>query len=129
INIGQPHHVAFTIQPTGTTAGAVLNFAGGGFEVTVQDQVNNKVTSSSATITLTLNNTDDNSTGSFASGTSSKAATSGAASFGNLIINDPAHYTLTASSGNLAVATSNQFTITFGAAHHVAFNVQPSGTT
>ncbi len=102
-----PHHLAFGQPPPGATPGATLSPA-----VTVQilDQCNNLVTSSTATVTLAIGNNPGSAT---LGGTTSVAAVGGVATFNNLTLDKPGTgYTLTASSTDLAGATSNNFNIT-----------------
>jgi hypothetical protein len=111
--------VAFTQQPTNTTAGAAISPA---VTVAVQDANGNTVASDTSTVTLTL------SGGTFAGGgtTLSAAAVNGVATFSNLVINATGSYTLTASDGALTSATSNSFAVSPGAAAKLAFVQQPT---
>jgi hypothetical protein len=69
-------------------------------------------------VTLTL------SSGTFAGGGTTAAATAvnGVATFGNLVFNAPGSYTLAASDGGLAGATSNSFTVSAGTSVYDDFN-------
>ena len=113
--------LAFSVQPSGTTAGVAIAPA---VQVTVQDALGNTVTGSTASITLAIGT---NPGGGALSGTATVAAVAGVASFSNLSIDKAgAGYTLTAASGALTSATSVAFNITPGAASQLAFTVQPS---
>jgi hypothetical protein len=97
--------LAFTQQPPNGETGVALTPA---VTVAVQDQFGNTFTGdSSSTVTLTL------SGGTFAGGgnTATATASSGVATFSNLVISAPGSYTLTATDGSLTGATSNSFLI------------------
>ncbi|MBS0261305.1 MAG: hypothetical protein JSS02_05060 [Planctomycetes bacterium] len=115
--------LAFQQQPPATTAaGVALSPA---IKVIVQDQFGNTVTSDSSSVTLSLSN-NSFSTGS---GTATIAAANGTTTFSNLIINTAGKYTITASSGSLTSATSNQLIIVPAAASQLVFlSVTPTGT-
>src|SRR6185369_1676432 len=80
INPGAASKLAFTVQPTNTTAGVSVSPA---LQVTVQDPFGNTVTSSSASITVAIGT---NPGGGTLSGTTTVLASSGVASFSNLSI-------------------------------------------
>ena len=103
---GLASRLAFTQQPTTTSAGAVIDPTTG-IQVAVEDAYGTIVTSDSSSVTVTL------SGGVFASGASTVtvAAVNGVATFSNLAINAPGHYTLTASDGSLSPATSQTLAI------------------
>jgi hypothetical protein len=112
--------VVFTTQPTNTVAGAHITPA---VQVSVEDAFGNVVTSDTSNVAVALGS---NPGGGFLNGTVFVAAVNGVATFGNLSINQTGTgYTLTASDGSLAGATSNAFNITPAAATHVAFSTQP----
>ena len=75
-------------------------------QVEVIDGGGSRVTSSTATISVALGPSAGSGT---LSGTSTAAASAGVASFGNLSINAPGTYSLTASSAGLTSATSSSF--------------------
>lgn len=107
--------LAFTRQPsTPTTAGVVFATQP---EVAVQDAYGNTVTGSTSPITLAV-------TGGGASVTSCTtnplAATAGVASFSACRVAKAGTWTLAATSGSLAAATSATFTITSGPAATIA---------
>ncbi|MSQ23068.1 MAG: hypothetical protein EXR58_00725 [Chloroflexi bacterium] len=117
--IGAVNHLTFTAQPVDTSKGATM----ANVVVTVQDPSDVTVTGDSATmITVVL------SSSSFASGTATRTASSGVATFNDLVINTVGSYTLTTTNtGGLAnAATSNIFAV---AAPHLVFTSQPVDTT
>ena len=102
INPATPVKLGYIVQPPATTtAGAVMTPA---IVVAVQDQFDNVVTSSTATVAIAILN---NPGGGTLSGTPSVAASAGLATFGNLSINKSGTgYTLRATSGTLTAAPS-----------------------
>ncbi|MBX3294047.1 MAG: carboxypeptidase regulatory-like domain-containing protein [Acidobacteria bacterium] len=119
---GPPTQVAFTSQPVSTTGGAILNT----ITVAVQDAAGTTLTNSTAPVTLSI---ADNPGGGVLSGTVTRNAVNGIATFNDLSINKAgAGYTLLASSGSLASATSNAFNIIVGAATKLTFLTQPADT-
>jgi alpha-tubulin suppressor-like RCC1 family protein len=114
--------LAFTIQPTTTTAGSPITPA---VAVAIQDDAGNTVTTSTANITLA---TGSNTPGMTLAGTTTVAAVNGVATFTGLSINVASNYTLSATSSNLASATSAQFAVVAGAAAKLGFAVQPVNT-
>ena len=118
--IDQPSQLAFTQPPTNTVAGSVID-GGTSVKVAVEDSAGSTVSADSSTVTLTL------SGGTFAGGgnTVTVAAAGGIATFSNLVIDATGPYTLTASDGALAGATSGSFTISPAAAAKLAFTGQP----
>jgi hypothetical protein len=110
ITHGTASKLAFTGQPSNTTAGASVTPA---VQVTVQDAYANTVTDGSgsgATISLALSGGDPAAS---LGGTTSKAATNGVASFGNLSANRVGTaYKLGATSSPLTGATSSSFNVT-----------------
>jgi YD repeat-containing protein len=93
---------AFTVNPGGTIAGPPT--------IAVKDSLGNTVTSSNASITVAIGT---NPSSGVLSGTTTKNATSGVASFSDLSIDKAGSgYTLTASSTGLTGATSSAFSIT-----------------
>ena len=116
--------LAFSVQPTGATAGAAITPA---VKVTVQDAGGNTVTSATTSIAVAIGT---NFGGGTLSGTATVAAVGGVATFSNLSIDKPGTgYTLTAAATGLTVAISASFTVTgaaTGAAAQLAFTVQPT---
>ncbi|MGH7875608.1 MAG: beta strand repeat-containing protein [Candidatus Binatia bacterium] len=106
-NPGTATKLAFFVQPGNTVAGSSLS---GPPTVAVQDSLGNTVTSSSASITVTIGT---NPSGGTLSGTTTRNAVSGLAAFTGLSINQVGNgYTLTASATGLTGATSNVFNLT-----------------
>jgi len=124
ISAGTAAQLAFTVQPSNTTAGVSITPA---VQVTVQDASGNTVPTATNSITVALG---ANPGGGTLSGTVTAAAASGVATFNNLSINrSGAGYTLTATSTGLTGATSAAFSIVAAAPAQLSFTVQPSNTT
>jgi hypothetical protein len=119
--------LAFTVQPGNTTAGAAITPA---IQVAAQDQFGNTVASYTQMVGLAIGT---NPAGGSLSGTSSKAAVAGVATFDGLSINAAGSgYTLVASRQSgpmLPSVTSAAFNITPGTATQLAFTQQPTSTT
>jgi hypothetical protein len=116
-------HLLFLQQPTDTVAGTSITPA---VTVEILDRFNN-LTTSGANVSVAIGTNPNSGT---LSGTTTQAASSGIATFGDLSINKAGMgYTLGASDGSLGVATSSSFTIKPAAADHLAFGVQPSNST
>ncbi len=123
INPGSATQVAFTGQPATTVAGQTMTPA---VQVTALDPVGNPVPAFTGTVSVSFGN---NPGGAALGGTTSVAAVSGVASFGDLrITKASAGYWLTARATGLIRATSSEFVITPATATQLAFAVQP-GTT
>ena len=113
--------VAFVVQPSAVTAGASIAPA---VQVEVQDALGNRVTSSAASITVTIGT---NPSAGTLGGTATLSAVAGLATFSNLSINrSGVGYTLTAASGTLTGATSSAFTVNPGAASALAITTMPA---
>ncbi|HET9515375.1 MAG TPA: Ig-like domain-containing protein [Gemmatimonadales bacterium] len=98
--------LAFATQPADAAAGATL----APIRVAVQDEVGSTVTTSTASVTMSL---DRNPGGATLSGTRTVTASGGVATFSNLRIDKAGSgYTLRATSGSLSPTISNQFDIT-----------------
>src|SRR6185503_12085697 len=127
ITFGAAAKLAFTTQPGGGTGGTAWTTQP---VVTVQDQFGNTVTTDTSTVTVGILN--DAGPGGTLSGTLTKAAIAGVASFsanGLKIDKIGTGYTLTATDGSLTSGTSSPFNITVGAAAKLAFTTQPGGGT
>src|SRR6266576_2669532 len=98
--------LAFTVQPTGTSAGATISPA---VRVAAQDDSGHTVTSFTDSIRIALGT--NNPSGGTLSGTRAVAAVNGVATFSNLSIDRAGSYTLTANASGLASGTSASFTI------------------
>jgi hypothetical protein len=113
-----PVALAFTVQPSNTTAGTGIASA-----VAIQDASGKVLTTATNSVTLTLR---ANPGGGALSGTQTVNAVNGVATFSGLSINKAGSgYTLVATSSRLTSTTSAAFTITPAAAAKLAFTVQP----
>jgi hypothetical protein len=123
ITAGAAAGLAFTMQPSDSTAGASIFPS---VTVGLVDQFGNTVTTGTNSITLAL---AANPAGGTLSGTTTVAAVNGVATFGDLSLDKAgAGYTLAASSTGLTGATSDAFAITAGAPASLAYLTQPSNT-
>ncbi len=118
VNPAAAARLAYMQQPANTVAGAVIIPA---VTVGLQDAFGNSVTTTGTSVTIAL----FSGTG-ILSGTLSRSTTSGIATFNNLSINLTGPKTLRATSGNLTVAVSSEFTITPGPAKKLVFVQQPT---
>jgi len=105
ISAAQPANLVFIQEPADTTTGNAINPA---VVVDVEDQYGNLVTAANFTVTLTL------SGGTFSTGstTANVAASSGVATFNNLVFFTPGTYSLSADGASLPTAGSNSFNVT-----------------
>jgi hypothetical protein len=109
ISPGAAARLAFTVQPSSVENGAPIAPAA---KVAVQDTFGNTVTTATDVITMVLS---ARPAGGTLSGNTAVAATGGEAAFSNLRIDIPGDgYALRASSGTLAPATSDPFTVILG---------------
>ena len=119
---GAPSKLAFSVQPSDTTAGAAITPA---VQVQIQDVDGILVTTAGNAVTIAIGS---NPGGGTLGGTLTVNAVNGVATFSNLAINNGGNgYTLTASSADLTSATSNTFNIR--GPSKLAFLQQPSTTT
>jgi Flp pilus assembly pilin Flp len=110
ITAAAPSSLVFTTGPSNVAAGAAINPA---MRVTVLDAFGNVVTSSSASVTMSIG---ANPGGAALSGTSTVNAAGGVATFSNLSLNKVGTgYTLVAASPGLPNVTSGTFNVTAGA--------------
>jgi hypothetical protein len=116
---GAPTQLVVTMQPPPSSIAGV-NF---GTAVAVEDAVGNIVTSSSASVTLTIGSNPGG--GTLTCTTDPANASSGVATFSCSINKTGAGYTLAASSVGLSSATTNAFAITPGTASLLAVTTQP----
>ncbi|MEI7860357.1 MAG: hypothetical protein WCI26_11085, partial [Acidimicrobiales bacterium] len=121
LGFGAATHLAVTTQPNGAANGVALTTQP---VITVLDSAGNTVTDSSANVTLAV----ATGSGTLACTDASVTPTNGIATFaGCKITGTVGSYTLTATSGSLASATTDSFTLGFGAATKLAVTTQPSG--
>ena len=124
VNPGAASALLFTVQPSNATAGAAIAPA---VVVTVVDAQSNVATGFAGAITLAIGN---NPGGGTLGGTPTVGAVNGVATFNNVNVNRTgAGYTLAATAGGLAGATSASFNIAAGVTSQLAFMVQPSAVT
>jgi hypothetical protein len=120
---GPATQLVFTVPPGSVTAGAAFTPA---LEVTARDALGNVATGFTGTVTLAL---AANPGGATLGGPASVTAVAGVASFPGVSLDKSGSgYTLAASAAGLTAATSAAFAVMPGAAHHVAFLVQPTPT-
>ena len=120
---GAATQLAFGVQPTNTIATATITPA---VTVRILDQFGN-LTASTASVVMAI---DANPGGGVLSGTRTNAAVAGTATFSNLSINKAGTgYTLLATGGSLAAATSTPFNIIPGAATRLAIITPPQTLT
>ena len=123
ITLGPATKLAFIQNPSNTVAGVAISPA---VTVQVQDAGGNPITSSSVAVTLAIGTNPGTGT---LSGTTTRNASAGIATFNNLSINQAGTgYTLSASSIGLTNGTSSSFNITAGNAMKLAFVQQPTDT-
>lgn len=119
----RPSRIAFTTQPTSTTASRAISPA---VVAQVQDPFGN-VVDSAASVTVAL---AGGPAGATLSGTKTRGAVAGVARFDDLSVDKAGSgYTLRATSTDLADATSDSFAIAPGAAAKLVFTQQPGGST
>jgi hypothetical protein len=119
VTFGAPNKLVFTTQPVGGASNATLSTQP---VVKIEDSEGNVVTNASTAITLTT------SGGTLAS-CSGLSAVSGVVNVTKCTLTGlvNTNYTLSASASGLTSATSNTFTVTFGAATKLVFTTQPVG--
>jgi hypothetical protein len=122
IAVGAATQLAFTAQPTTTTAGATI----AAVEVTAQDAGGNTVTTFTGDVTLAIGTNPGSGT---LSGTATVTAVAGVATFSTLSIDKSGTgYTLAATAGGFSGATSGSFNINAGAANLLTITGQPTTT-
>jgi hypothetical protein len=125
ITVGPASKLAFNTSPSNSTGGVAF---GTQPVVTVQDAGGNTVISDS-TSSVTLAITSGTGTSGAALSCAPATAVNGVASFSGCKIDKAGMgYTLTATSGSLASATSSPFNITVGSASKLAFTTSPSNS-
>ncbi|MFI5379194.1 MAG: choice-of-anchor tandem repeat GloVer-containing protein [Tepidisphaerales bacterium] len=112
-------HLTFVEQPTSQPAGHTIAPP---VTVAVEDELGDIITTDGSSVTLAIASGPNGAT---LGGTTTVAMQNGVATFSDLAITDAGSYTLAASDGSLAGATSNSFNV---AVVHLAFVQQPAGT-
>ena len=120
ISAGTARKLAFTTQPGDSTGGVAFPTQPA---VTVLDAFGNTVTTSNASVSLSI--TPPNGA-ALACTANPLAAASGVANFSGCAIDKAGTYTLTAASGTLTAATSTSLAISVGSAAKLSFT-QPAG--
>jgi hypothetical protein len=116
--------LAFTVDPTTQTAGAIM---GPAVEVTALDQFGNTANGFTGNVTVMIGT---NPNGGLLEGTTTVAAVRGVATFSDLRITTVgAGYQLQAASGTLTSPLSTAFSITPGPGSQLIFTVQPTTQT
>ncbi len=116
--------LAFAVQPSNAVAGATIAPA---VQVETQDAFGNRVTSATNSVTVAI---VDNPSGGTLAGTKTVSAVAGVAAFSSLGIDlAGTGYTLGASAAGITGATSNDFSVTPGAASRLVFFAEPSNVT
>jgi len=123
VAVGAASKLAFSVQPTSATAGTALTPA---VQVLVQDALGNAVSSSTAAVTLAIAS-GTGTAGATLSGTLTKAAVGGVATFSDLSLDKVGtSYALSASASGLANSTSGVFAVSPGPASKLVFSAQPT---
>ncbi len=116
--------LVFTTQPGSTAVGATISPP---VVVAVQDADGNTVTTATSAVSVAIGT---NGGGGTLSGTTTKSAVNGVATFSDLrVSNVGTGYTLSVSSPTLAGATSTPFAVVAGPASKLVFIVQPGPAT
>jgi alpha-tubulin suppressor-like RCC1 family protein len=105
--VGAPAKLAFTVQPSGVRAGAVM---GPAVQVAVQDARGNTITSATTRITLAIT-AGAGTAGAVVGGARMRSAVSGVATFADLTFDEIGEYTLSATASGLLGASSGSFTV------------------
>jgi hypothetical protein len=119
IQPASPTHLAFTVGPAGINAGQSLRT----LTVAVEDRFNNIVTASTAAVTIVANGTGG------LTGTTTRAALRGVATFTHLVVQVPGTYTLTASASGLKSTNTKSFVVKPVAAFLQLFGVPAQAQT
>ena len=123
VTTGPAKRLAFTSSPSFSNAGVPFFTQP---VVAVLDAGGNKVTGSTASVTLSIT-TPAGAT--LTCTTNPKAAVAGAATFAGCKVDKPGTYTLTAAGSGLTSAVSASFTVTAGSTSKLAFTTNPSSST
>ncbi len=123
ITAGVATQLAFSVEPTSAAAGAAITPS---VQVSALDAQGNLVTGFTGDVAVAIT-VGTGKTGAALSGTLTRAAVGGVATFNDVSIDSAAAaYTLTATSNGLTEDVSAAFDITAGAATQLAFTVQPT---
>lgn len=108
VNVGPPDRLTFLVQPRDMMAEVVFDSA---LQVVIQDNQGNRVTSSTASVTVAITS-GTGAVGATLSGTPTRSADTGVATFGDLSIDSAGTgYTLTATSTGLTSDTTAAFRV------------------
>jgi hypothetical protein len=113
----------FIQPPTNVTAGVAISPA---ITVQISDKFGNAVTGNTSVVTLFIST---GPAGGVLSGTFSKAAVNGVATFPDVILDKSGAYTLIAGDGTFTAAPAPSFTVAPAAASKLRFSTQPPATT
>jgi hypothetical protein len=116
---GTATQLAFTVHPSTTTAGSPITPA---VVVLAQDALGNPVLTFTGNVTITIHTGPP---GAALTGTTTVAAVTGVAAFGNLVLDSLGTYTLQAAAAGASSATSLPFIVVAGAATNLAVIVTP----
>jgi hypothetical protein len=123
---GAAAQLAFTVQPTTSTAGTPIAPA---VAVTARDAFGNTTTGYAGTVTLTITS-GTGTNGALLSGTPAAVPASGVATLSTLSIDKSGTgYTLSATAPGVTGTTSASFDVVAGAVSQLAFTVQPQSAT
>ncbi|MEZ0229857.1 MAG: hypothetical protein ACAI25_14615 [Planctomycetota bacterium] len=126
-NAGPATQLAFSNQPTSTTAGQTINGSTGLVQVAAKDSNGIVDPTYNQSVTIAIGQNGGFPAGTL-SGTTTVSAVNGIATFMVSIDKQGFPYTLVATSGALTQATSSQFGINGGSATQLAFVQQPTNT-
>jgi len=108
VNVGPPDRLAFVVQPRDVMAEVVFDSA---LQIVVQDNQGNTVNTSTTSVAVAIT-TGTGATGAALSGTATRSADTGVATFGDLSIDSAGiGYTLTATSPGLTSDTTVPFRV------------------
>jgi hypothetical protein len=119
---GAPNRLSFLVEPVTTTAGVTIVPA---IQVEILDAFANRVATANNSVTVALLN----AAGATLSGTKTRTASAGVATFNNLSVDKSGTgYRLRTTSSGLTPDTTVTFAITPGAATQLVFTTQPTNT-
>lgn len=124
VSAGAASHLAFTRQPGGGTGGKTWATQP---RVAVEDAFGNAVTSTAASVRLTISAGTGTGGAVLTCSANPKATSAGVATFSGCRIDKAgAGYTLTATASGLVSATSSPFTVAVGPATKLVYSQQPT---